>query len=305
MMKILVLLSVLLFCSLGVTAQRTPNQERLSEIQLEIDEAVKEQDFLKAAGLARERDIRKEIEKAIKEEDFLKAADLTEQLKSNSGVPNSELEEKLQDALAKEDYRLAQQIQNEIDGIDTGAPYTAKRQVDSPQVVIEDDYYYPTTETGQPLHLELPEFYDQVYNRELNGSLRSLEKVNGQLKSSGGGYGGFSGRRTSFVLAGRHSRIVLTKQDLSFVIRVDFGVDPSDVIQLIKLDIKGNNRYAHISEGRTFVYAGSSNQVTSNQREISFESMGNGVFKIIIHSELDSGQYAFKNENKFYAFTLR
>lgn len=304
-MKTIIIFLGLIFTLEIALAQATENQKRLADIQQEIDAAVQHEDFLRAANLVKERDVRKEIEKAIQNEDFIRAAELRELLVSGSDNSDSELKRRLQEALDVENYHLAQEIQNEIDGIFPEASSLTEWHNGSPQVALEDDYYYPTNETGQPLRLQVPEFYNQVYKREMDGSVSSLEKVNGQFKSSGGGYGGFSGRRTSFVLAGRQSRIVLTKQDLSFVVRADLGVDPSDIIQLVKLDVKGNNRYAHISEGRTFVYAGSSNQVTDNLREISFESLGEGIFQIKVHSSLAPGQYAFKNGDKFFAFTLR
>lgn len=309
-MKTRVFLMVLLFSSHLLDAQSTENQMRLSALQNEINLAVKAEDYLKAAELSHEREIREEIEKAVVNEDYQRAAELFDNLNNTSSVKSNELEKRLEEALAVEDYRLAQQIQNEIDGImpsdaqlgNPGVTPDYKEKLHQP--VYREDYYYQSDQKGDALYSEIPEFTYQVYARQTDGSLNSLEKITGQMKTSGGGYGGFSGRRTSYVLAGGQSRIGLKRDDLNFVIRVDPGVDPSDEIQLLKLDSDRRNRYAHVSEGRTFVYGSSYNQVTDNLVSISFRSLGNDVFSIEIHNKLLPGQYAFKRGDKFYAFSV-
>ena len=101
MKKLLLLLFCLGMFSVTSSAQSS-NSERIKEIQTELDKAVEDGDFEKAAKLKKERDIRLEIETAIEAGDFDKAAELKAKLKDleNGGEQKKEpaSEEELRDA---------------------------------------------------------------------------------------------------------------------------------------------------------------------------------------------------------------
>jgi protein-arginine kinase activator protein McsA len=119
-----VLISLISTLSIG---QESPNQKRIKAIPLEIQQAVKSENFEKAAELKKEKELREELEKAIKSEDFAKAS----QLKSE--IDNLNQEEKKQAEIAKlnkelelavksEDYAKAKELKNKIEELKTGKP---------------------------------------------------------------------------------------------------------------------------------------------------------------------------------------
>lgn len=83
MRVVVVLISLLIFS--GVLLAQTSNADRLAQIETELDRAVDNGNFEKAARLKEEREIRRDIESALEAGDFEKAASLKAQLEGNAG----------------------------------------------------------------------------------------------------------------------------------------------------------------------------------------------------------------------------
>jgi hypothetical protein len=150
-----------------------------------------------------------------------------------------------------------------------------------------------------------PEFLHQVYTQEADGSYRQLEKEEASTASSGGGYGGFGGRVSSKKIPGDRSNVRFAAGALPrFVVRTYPGQDPSDLIELVRFEVRGarKDRYVDMSKSSHALYHHSSSEVTDNRIRITFTHLGDQVYEIRTDAPLPAGEYAFLNGNKVFAF---
>ncbi|HMQ76087.1 MAG TPA: hypothetical protein PKE21_10715 [Flavobacteriales bacterium] len=150
-----------------------------------------------------------------------------------------------------------------------------------------------------------PEFLHQVYTQEADGSYRQLEKEEASSASSGGGYGGFGGRVSSKKIPGDRSNVRFAAGALPrFVVRTYPGQDPSDLIELVRFEVRGarKDRYVDMSKSSHAFYHHSSSEVTDNRVRITFTHLGDQVYEIGTDAPLPAGEYAFMNGQKVFAF---
>ena len=105
--------AVFVLISFTTFSQGSPNQNRIKQIPLEIQAALKAENYEKAAELKKEKELREEMQKALQTEDYAKAAELKNQI-DNGGSSSednsseiSRLEKEMNEALKQEDYKKA------------------------------------------------------------------------------------------------------------------------------------------------------------------------------------------------------
>jgi protein-arginine kinase activator protein McsA len=291
-MKIL-LTFFLLICSTIVISQTTTNDKRIKEIPALIQAALKTEDYEKAASLKKEKTLRIEMAEALKKEDYAKAASLKKQIENGGKEVNpqiAELNAQMKSAIAREDYKEAGRLKKQIEVIENGGTISTTNN--------------STTHNTEQSSGNVPkiEFLNQVFHYS-NGRIKSLEKATGQLKTSSG----FGSATSSYVLNGATSNITISSDNLNFIVKVGVGVDPSENIILVKMDVRGRrkNRYADQYKSSASMFHSETNKVDKNRIGVRFTKIDPGVYKITIPSGLISGaQYSFMYINKMFAFTV-
>lgn len=279
------------------SAQST-NAKRLKAIDSEISQAVTTENYQKAAELKREKELRLKMSKALQEENYALAADIQQQLEEGgAGSANAELarlEKELQSAINNEEYAKASEIKKQMEALKTGGTYTPSATSTA-----------ETSASSTPATGEEPQFVNQVYFRATNGTLHSLEKEEGKLTTSGGGFY-YAEATSSYMIPGAESPVRLDPNKLSFVVKALPGVDPSSQIKLVKLDVRGrhNNRYADAYKTTSAMFHSETGAVSENDIPIAFKSLGNNVFEIVLQQRLKPGEYAFMYITKMFAFGI-
>lgn len=294
----------ILFFFLGafsLSAQETDNQKRIKAIPTEINKAVASEDFQKAADLKREQELREELETALKSEDYQKAANLKKQIETgeggNSGTDNSakiaELEKEMQTAVDNEDYKRAGDLKKEIESIKSGKPVD---NTSSNRSSGSSSNYSGNTPTI--------DFVNQVFLLNNDNSTTKLEKVQGKLTTSAGGFGGYGSATSSYVLEGSRSPVRLSPNQMKFVVKVYQGIDPSESFVLSKVEVRGRrkNRYADQYKSTSAWGHSETGKVSENQVEIQFKKLSDEVFEITIPGGIEPGEYAFQYIDKLFAF---
>jgi protein-arginine kinase activator protein McsA len=293
------ILLIALALSLSTLAQENANSKRIKEIPSLIQKALKTEDYEKAASLKKEKTLRLEMTEALKKEDYAKAASLKKQIENGGKEVNpqiADLNAQMKSAIAREDYKEAGRLKKQIATLENGGTITNTTKSNS-----------TNTSTGSNSNVPHIEFTNQVYHFR-NGKISSLVKATGQLKTSGGGWGGFGGATSSYVLTGETSNIVINSNELTFIVKVGVGIDPSEYIHLVKLDVRGRrkDRYADQYKSTSSGFHTETGKVENNQIGIRYTKVEPGVYKITIPEGLIIGaQYSFMYINKMFAFTVR
>ncbi len=151
-----------------------------------------------------------------------------------------------------------------------------------------------------------PEFMNQVYSMPVDGTYLPLEKHEASRSSSGGGYGGFGARTSSIKIPGEGANVRFRQGQFRFVVKVYPGQDPSDVIKLVRFEVRGakRERYADLSKSSHAWYHSSSQDVTANRVRISFKNVGDQVYEIVMDDPVSAGEYGFLQGSKVFAFGL-
>lgn len=295
-MKFLLTSLIIVCSSLGLFAQVSPNEKRIKEIPSEIQQALKEEKYEKAAELKREKELRISMQDALKKEDYATAADLKKQIEQGGDETSSkvaELEKEMQAAVDREDYKRASDIKKQIEAIKSGNDPMAQQQA----TIATTPTYSGTVPT--------PDFVNQVFLWSRNGELQSLEKVEGKLTTSGGGFV-VASATSSYTLPGPKSATRLTNDELRFIVKVIPGTDPSESIKFLKLDVRGRrnpSRFADQFKTTAAMYHSETGEVTNQYIEVNFKKLTDDVFEIVVPN-LSSGEYAFMYITKFYAFGI-
>lgn len=119
--------NLILIVLFSVSAIVASSQEvsRIDEIDGEIEIAVENGNYEKAANLKREKEIRMEIDEAVKNGDYDTAARLKEELNSIPGANTGLIKKKqaeLDIAVKNGDYDLAATLKQEIEALENGTP---------------------------------------------------------------------------------------------------------------------------------------------------------------------------------------
>lgn len=189
-----------------------------------------------------------------------------------------------------------------IEQQDVGAIFQLQEALNNPY------QYHPgqgsTATTTESSDVKSPEFVNQVYSINAQGDFDKLEKVDGHRVTAGGGAYGFSAKVTSYKVIGNESPVRLSKEQQRFIVKTYSGIDPSDMFELVKFDIRGvkKDRYVDMHKRNRARYHSSSRQVSENRVAVSFKSLGNATYEIHLDEELEPGEYGFLYGEKVFAF---
>lgn len=282
-------------------AQGSVNQTRIKAIDLEIQAALKKEDYAKAADLKREKELREEMQKALITEDYAKAAQIKAQIEggdsstSNNSTEINRLEKEMQIAVNKEDYKRAGEIKRQIEILQSGGT------INTTTSNTNTSFNSTNNDNGAPTL----EFINQVYIWNKDGSVSPLEKADGKLITSGGGYM-VSSATSSYTLPGVASNVRVNQSNTRFVVKVFKGIDPSENIKFLKFDIRGRrspSRFADQFKSTSAMYHSETGAVTDQYIEISFKQITDEIYEVIVPN-LAPAEYGFVYINKFFAFGI-
>lgn len=149
-----------------------------------------------------------------------------------------------------------------------------------------------------------PEFSSRPYILNDDNTLRDLERTDAQIdvKLKGMGYGGSETYYTAFT---PKSDVRFAKNALPrLIIKVEGNVDPSELISLSKGEVKKDRR--RFLQG-DLAFGGKARDVSSSYVKLEFKKIGNGIFEIILPSDIQPGEYAFmpinsSNQNSLMSY---
>lgn len=294
--------TVFLLLSQVAIAQGSANQTRIKEIQTEIQAALKVEDYAKASDLKREKELREEMQKALAVEDYAKAADLKQQIEGGSSSSNNNsaeinrLEKEMNAAVNREDYKQAGEIKRQIETLQSGGTVSSNTTTQSTRT-----YSSSNTDSNIPVL----DFVNQVSLMSKDGSISSLEKADGKLTTSGGGYI-VSSATSSYILPGTTSNVRVNQNESRFVVKIYKGIDPSATFKFLKFDIRGRrnpSRFADQYKSTSAMYHSETGAVTDQYIEVSYKKISDEIYEVII-PHLEPGEYSFVYINKFFAFGI-
>ena len=289
-----------LLISFSIFSQTTTNQTRIKQIPGEIQAALKVEDYSKASELKKEKELREEMEVAIKNEDYAKAAELKSQIESGSFSSSNDntaeinrLEKEMNEAVNKEDYKRAGELKKQIEILQSGGTVTENTSSSSSS---------SSNNNGAVPELD---FVNQVFLWNKDGSVSSLEKAEGKLTTSGGGFV-VASATSSYTLPGTKSSVRVNPNNARYIVKVFKGTDPSETIKFLKFDIRGRrspSRFADQYKSTAAMYHSETGKVTDQYIEVSFKKITDEVFEIVV-PKLETGEYGFVYINKFFAFGI-
>ena len=142
-----------------------------------------------------------------------------------------------------------------------------------------------------------PEFSSQMYILEVDNTLKNLERTDAQMdiKIKGMGYGGSEIYYTAFT---PKSDVRLSKNALpKLVIKVEGNINPSELISLAKAVVKKNSRRFLQS---SMAFLGKARDVSSSYVKLEFKKNREGIFEVILPSDIQPGEYAFMPINRSF-----
>src|SRR5688572_18897132 len=141
-----------------------------------------------------------------------------------------------------------------------------------------------------------PEFMNQVFAWGKDKKLISLEKKDAEYVSKTKA-AGFGGSKQMYQMVGDRSAVILSPDDLMFVVSTAgggaMGMDPSSQFSLVKFETKKDKRQAVAAE-----YGGMMKKpkTVDSELELSFKKIREGVIGIVPAKPLEKGEYAFLNK---------
>ncbi|MCB9075005.1 MAG: hypothetical protein H6552_05660 [Chitinophagales bacterium] len=133
-----------------------------------------------------------------------------------------------------------------------------------------------------------PEFAMRPYYLGTDNTLKNLERVDAQFDFKAKVYAGTEIYYTAF---GKASDIRFSKDALpQFIIKVEQGVDPYEMISLGKAEIKKDRR--RFLQSR-MAKTGKTKDVSGAYLELEFKKIRDGLFEIILPNNIEVGEYAF------------
>ena len=142
-----------------------------------------------------------------------------------------------------------------------------------------------------PEFIDKPAFYDSKKKAlvELEKSqYNTTAKAKGLFKAEAG-----------FFLNGSSSPVKIDKQqELSFIVKVQPGTDPTSVFDLVQFDVKNDKRVFITSKATV---AGSSNSFTKIDYQV--KKIKEGVYYLIVPN-LQAGEYFFGSKDFMFAFSV-
>ena len=143
-----------------------------------------------------------------------------------------------------------------------------------------------------PEFIDNPAFYDpkkKILVELEKSQYNTIAKAKGLFKAEAG-----------FFLNGSSSPVKIDKeQELSFMVKVQPGTDPTTVFDLVQFDVKNGKRVFITSKATV---AGSSNSYTKIDYEV--KKIKEGVYYLIVPN-LQAGEYFFGSKDFMFAFSIK
>lgn len=263
-----------LLFAISLTCSFSQNEGLYAQLEVEIQEAVNNQNYELAASLKKERALRREIDEAVKNEEFQKAANLKKELELLDSVKNRKiqaLDQQIKAATEAEDYEKAAALKKEKEALISGKA--------EKETAVESDKEDVFTLT--------PPFNNQIYVLEEN-RLVNLEKRN--AKSTKNNFDYSSGDAYFFISGSNSSRKI--DANAEFVIKFNEETNPKELISLVRFEAGKGGLDRYVSKGDM--------QTIS----VKFAKQSNGTWKIGLNESLSDGEYGFKMDNSFYCFRI-
>ncbi len=144
---------------------------------------------------------------------------------------------------------------------------------------------------------ELPEFIEKpTYFEPQSNKLIDLEKsqYNTLTKSKG-----LFGAEGGFFLNGVVSKVRLQKNStLKFIVKVNPGVDPTSILDLVQFDIQNGKRVFITTKSK-----GTSTSTSFEKISYAVEKIKEGYYYLIVNS-IDTGEYFFGSKDFMYSFSV-
>lgn len=145
-----------------------------------------------------------------------------------------------------------------------------------------------------------------------SGQLIQLEKGKPEIKTSTVAAPFYASSSSSWMMSGDRSNVRLNSSGgFNFVIKVAPGLDPSELIRLVRFDVlrrgrrdPGSDRHMPSIKTTGSWGGASSQQVTGNDIPFEVKRLDEGVYEIIPKSAIGPNEYAFYIMHKFYAFGI-
>ncbi|SRX76003.1 hypothetical protein [Aequorivita antarctica] len=142
-----------------------------------------------------------------------------------------------------------------------------------------------------PEFIEKPTFFDTQSNK-----LVDLEKsqYNTITKSKG-----LFGAEGGFFLNGVTSKVRIPKtSSLKFIVKVNPGVDPTSILDLVQFEIKNDKRVFITTKSK-----GTSTSTSFEKISYDVEKIKEGYYYLIVKN-IDTGEFFFGSNDFMYAFSV-
>ena len=147
-----------------------------------------------------------------------------------------------------------------------------------------------------------PEFSSRPYILDVDKTLKNLERTDAQIETKvvGMGYGGFETYYTAFE---PESDVRLSMNSLpKIIIKIEGNVDPSEIISLSEAVVKRDRRrFLQNSRGM----GGRARDISDTYINLEFKKIRDGIFEVILPSDIQPGEYAFMPINSGGSNTLQ
>ena len=139
-----------------------------------------------------------------------------------------------------------------------------------------------------------PEFSSKPYILLEDNTLKNFERADAQMdfKIKAMGYGGSEIYITAFSPTSdvRFSKNVMPK----IIVKIAFNVDPADLISLTLGEVKKDRRRFLQS---SIALGGKARDVSWNNVPLDFKKIREGIYEIVLPSNIQAGEYAFRPIN--------
>lgn len=159
------------------------------------------------------------------------------------------------------------------------------------------------------------EFMNQVYvYNTQNNTLSHLEKGTPEMKVATVAAPFYASSTSTWMMYGASSNVRLDNSgNFAFVIKVAPGIDPTELIRLVKFEVwsenkrdpnSGRNRHMMATKVSGSIGGAASENLSQYDQPFSLKKLEENVYQIIPAKGLLAGEYTFYIMHKFYAFGI-
>ena len=172
-----------------------------------------------------------------------------------------------------------------------------------------------SSNSGFQAFADNPDYYQNqpYYMDKVSGGYVKLEKGTPEMKVSTVAAPFYASSKSSWMMEGDRSSVQISASvGISFVMKLAPGIDPDDIVRLVKFDLvkRGRrdpqmDRHMPATAYSGGAYGGGSTSVSNNDVKCTYQRVADGVMKVTPESGgLSSGEYGFYIMHKFYCFSI-